>query len=134
MDRELIELVKKESELLRNKITKEEVEKLDLCKLDPSSVFHCIYGQLTGDCTSKRAEQLIKLCCEKVYHNKESHILKREYNIIDSPKVKYCNSPRRLMNYMSPIEIFINYCGTTNQLILLTYLRKETETLEFENY
>lgn len=43
--------------------TTEEIESLNLLGLRPSERDKCIYGQMTGDCFSFRAQYLIEECC-----------------------------------------------------------------------
>lgn len=51
-----------EATRLKRQVTTEEINRLDLETLDPSKRVFCIYGQMTGDCYSKRAEYLLDKC------------------------------------------------------------------------
>lgn len=48
---------------LKQYATKEEINKLDFTDLNPNLRYSCIYGQMTGNCWSPRALELITLCC-----------------------------------------------------------------------
>lgn len=45
------------------------MEKLDLDWLDPNKPTRCIYGQMTGDCVSYRAKELMDEACIIVTNN-----------------------------------------------------------------
>jgi hypothetical protein len=59
---QLKEDVRKEAEALKIHATKEEREKLNFKDLFPESIYQCIYGQMTGSCSSIRAANLIESC------------------------------------------------------------------------
>lgn len=42
-----------------------EKEKLNFRRIDPTNEKLCIYGQMTGDCSSERAYELIEKCCAR---------------------------------------------------------------------
>ncbi len=54
--------VVKEALLLRKHATKKEKDKLDYYWLKSRDPSGCVYGQMTGNCWSERAAQLIKKC------------------------------------------------------------------------
>jgi len=58
--------VKKEADLLRKNATKEELNKLDIETLDPELSSVCIYGQMTENCYSGRAKELMEACAVAV--------------------------------------------------------------------
>jgi len=126
----LKELVKEEAKKLRKHATREELYKLNFGNLVPSSQFSCIYGQLTGNCFSNRATDLIEECCDRVYE-RSSEITDSAMNSAILGK-----SPKRLQRYLyfSPIEIFIHRPEnkTTNNAHLIAYLKGETRKLNFE--
>lgn len=47
---------------LRKHATKDEIDKLVRERFFPTNRRHCVYGQMTGDCFSTRAHELIRLC------------------------------------------------------------------------
>jgi hypothetical protein len=63
--KQFLEDVAKEARALRHKATKRELDELDFSLLDPKDEQMCIYGQMTGDCKSKRAAELILSCCKR---------------------------------------------------------------------
>jgi len=60
-------LVREEAKNLLKFSTREERANLNFEEFSPENSFECIYGQMTGNCFSPRAEQLIKQCASKVY-------------------------------------------------------------------
>ena len=128
---EFPKLVIDEAKNLRKHTTVEEKEKLDFGNLDASLSDNCIYGQLTGNCFSDRASELIMKCAKRVYINKESEGL-ADQNILNGKPKK----PRNLffgINYWSPIEIFIakvqrSSDSTLNER-LLNYIKGKRRTL-----
>ena len=123
----MFKLVKEEADNLKNNLTLIERLKLSLTLLDPCSSTQCIYGQLTGDCDSDRAIELIKTCCSRAYGFLFDITMK------DSPVI---GSPKKLSrgNFWSPIEVFIvqdeNQDNGNNEQ-LVKYLKGEINTLNF---
>ena len=62
----VIKHVKKEIENIKKHATEEEIGKLDFEKLDPARPRSCIYGQMTGRCTSYRSTFLINKCASRL--------------------------------------------------------------------
>lgn len=118
-------LVIEEATNLRNLISEEESENLDFRKLKTTNRHFCIYGQLTGDCDSRRAIYLMKKCASRVYKS-------NGWFLADS---KVNGSPEKLSrdSFWSPIEVFIvqerNKSG--NNEALIKFLKKETDELKF---
>ncbi len=54
----------KELKALKKHAFKKELNKLDFKTFHPDFDHRCIYGQMTGDCTSKRAIRLMNKCCK----------------------------------------------------------------------
>ena len=50
---------------LKKNATPEEIGRLDFDTLRPENKERCIYGQMTGDCDSLRAIDLISLCAKR---------------------------------------------------------------------
>jgi hypothetical protein len=63
--KQFIEDVKKEARALKKTATVEEIDSLDFQHFNPESPSGCIYGQMTGNCRSKRASELIFNCCKR---------------------------------------------------------------------
>lgn len=60
--KELKELVILEAINLKNHATEMEKANLDFATFDKGDPQHCIYGQMTGDCRSSRALELLNRC------------------------------------------------------------------------
>lgn len=126
-------LVAQEAKALRKNDTKQELDRLDFRTLEPSNITLCIYGQITGNCFSDRANDLIFNCAKRVYN-----VGKGYFNILDSAKlngkpVKIKNESRQ-SRYFSPIEYFIAQKGPyqkENNEILVDYLKGERKDLNF---
>src|SRR6266516_4176514 len=68
---DLKEDVRKEAEALRVHATPDELQKFDTELFEPNDPGNCIYGQMTGDCASPRAHELIANCCIRMIDNKK---------------------------------------------------------------
>lgn len=131
----LEQLVIDEAILLKQHATKEEINKLNYKKLDGCSRYSCIYGQITGNCVSERAYELIRNCCHRVYRPTDDFsTLAGRLN--GKPKVLEKPSSR-LSHYVSPIENFlfknkINEWATSEKVEkLVAFLKGESDKLEF---
>jgi hypothetical protein len=129
----MIDLVKKEAENLRKFTTKKEKKNLSFEKLDPDSIKLCIYGQMTGDCFSNRANDLILKSCERVYKaavNADGLIAKAKLN---GPPYKV-NYVERQVRYFSPIEKYIVLKKTSDKSKknLIAYIKGEIDYLDIK--
>lgn len=132
----LIPLVKQEAENIKLNATKREINRLKIKSLDPANIEQCIYGQMTGSCYSKRANQLVRKCATKVYKPMGNTNPLGDV-VLSDDKVKV--AIQRESEYHSPIEIFIyhfGYCDGTlridktgNIKKIINYLKGETKTL-----
>ncbi len=124
--KELIELVIAEAKYLRENATKEK-DNLVFKHLNPLATDSCIYGQMTGDCFSDRAVELIVNACERVY--KPIH----KPHIIDG-KLNGKPYAESRFDFWSPIEVFIFKSNNRkeNNKRLIDYIKGETEALIFE--
>lgn len=127
-DIELIaELVKKEAANLRENATKNELARLNFTSLLPNSKQKCVYGQMTGECNSRRATELITQCCKRVFEN--------DYSLVDNIQAAPLNgSPvgKSRSSFWSPIEVFIiQHNNSLNNKELISYLKGEKYSLEF---
>lgn len=112
----LLEEVRKEAALLREHATKEERSRLDFRLLNAWDVSKCVYGQITGDCRSNRAEELLNKCATPVS--------KTLFKIVDG-----AYSFRGKGKGFSAIEFYISQ-HTANKWGLIDYLQDKTNTLE----
>ncbi len=60
---EFLKDVLHEINMLKTNATKTELERLDFDDFSPSRRDGCIYGQMTGNCNSKRAKELMDKSC-----------------------------------------------------------------------
>lgn len=65
--KQFLEDVAKEAVALKKNATKVELGKLEIEELDPNNRHECIFGQITGDCFSARASELIHKCCKRYF-------------------------------------------------------------------
>jgi len=135
---QLKEDVRKEAEALRAHATKEEVEKLNLESFDPNLPSACIYGQMTGSCTTMRAHSLIAKCCSVMVDNEQynpdsddaiSIVVKRPVSVNYMRKIRQDDESSTYLKYLSAIEAYILLPKAKNAN-LIAFLRGETETLE----
>jgi len=124
-------LVKEEATNLLKYAKKKELNNLNFERLNPESIFSCIYGQMTGDCFTDRSTKLITKCASRVYKydsNFGNNTLKNN-KINGSPKEEDRD------DYWSPIEVFIatkvNQNNGNNKM-LVDYLKGERKTLKFK--
>lgn len=135
---ELISLVKDEAKLLREKATQEERNKLNYLQFNPAKPSRCIYGLMTGRCTTERAHQLIDQCASKLLVQPYScaeldlctingkHSLKGNYRSLGGE-----------LAYFSPIECFIWFEQNQengNNKLLIDYIKGEVEELNFNPF
>jgi len=131
-----------EINMLKTHATSEEKARLNFAVFDYESAYNCIYGQLTGKCTSKRAKQLMDLCCISVVTS-ESRFLKLK-NISISNKefivnVEYKGQTWgddgswrgyffRTYEQLSALEGYI-YCKGAKNKKIIDYINGTTSTL-----
>lgn len=90
---ELFPLVVKECELIKENFTSEEIAKLELDEIDPTSPHACIYGTMVGDCNSKRVNDFINSNLDIVVKT-------------DSPMEEF-HADARARYYVTPLEEYI---------------------------
>jgi hypothetical protein len=131
--------VRTEVESLKANATQEEVGKLDIETFDPDSQKFCIYGQMTGNCSSKRAKQLMDASCVRVTSS-SSFIDNRSFDsVVAKINGDYtgqtwgendgANYYYRRFNYLSMIEMYIFLKGASPKNIM-DYIKCDVETLE----
>lgn len=126
----LVDLVIKEAGKLKIFATEKELSHLSFEKLNPDNQKTCIYGQITGDCFSNRASELILKCAERIY---EKSIYYPELN--GAPKKDILEFRfHSLYKCWSPIEVFIcklENRNSGNNKKLIQFLKSEVDTLKF---
>ena len=143
--RTLIKLVKQEAKNIKENATAREIKRLKIESIDPANVEQCIYGQMTGDCYSKRATNLIIKCATEVYKpiTKSTNPLNSVELAIDKDLLvgqwrKY--GVERDCLFHSPIEVFIyQHCYENGNIdregnikSLINYLKGVTKTLSLK--
>jgi hypothetical protein len=131
VDTKLAKLVVKEATKLRKEATESELGNLSihLSLLNPDSRSRCIYGQMTGDCFSKRANKLIVKCAERVYSIDKDG----SGSLFDNAKLngKPKKTKKRIGKYFSPIEMYIYLSNSKKgKKALLQYIKGIKDTLE----
>lgn len=118
----LKELVKQEADNIKRFATADEIGRLDFEDLNPKSFNKCIYGQMTGNCSSDRAIDLLNDCTKPFS-------CRLDYR--EEPIVSCFSQSLRLddENGFSPIEYYITKSYAKNDG-LIAYLKSETDTLE----
>lgn len=126
--------VRKEAEALRVHATSEELGRLSIDSLNPENMDNCIYGQITGNCHSVRAKELIKECAPKFVIDrslcliKEQGVSRIQCNI-QKDDINNFNEGRGWEGYYTVLEAYILLPEAKNAN-LIAFLRGETETLE----
>ena len=126
MRKSLNSLVAKEAKALLLNATNYELRKLNFNDLSSTNKRQCVYGQMTYDCFSPRAVELIEACCDSIYMAKSSSRIMGTLN--GSPKKE------RRENYWSPIEMFIDIESNKtngNNEMLIAFLKGKRKTLMF---
>jgi hypothetical protein len=137
--------------MLREHATLEELEKLDFSDFEPTKGDRCIYGQMTGFCSTPRAKELMDKACVRIFDL--SHTIcegvgaLRQKNITDTLSLvngKYegqtwQNTPtthmiipfykRRKYTHLSALEGYI--CAKdANTSGIIAFLKGESEVLD----
>lgn len=123
--------VKAEAVALRQHATKEELGRLDADWMDPNDFTSCIYGQMTGNCNSKRAIELMQKCCTRFFKNlyKEFYVFDDVSSAVNGEKCDLSGRKNDEMpKYFSAVETYIFTDEEKNEN-LISYLRGETDDL-----
>lgn len=135
--KQFLQDVSSEASLLKNYATEEEVAKLDFDRLRFDNRRSCIYGQMTGDCRSIRAQILLASCCKRFVAN--SDLLIPHPSNWNPDKRPSFNKIKEFVNgttqdrpdtviYLSSIETYIALKGAKPKE-LIDYLKGTTDTL-----
>lgn len=125
---EMKALATEEAIKLKEHATINERMRLDLNTLNPDYSDDCIYGQMTGYCSSERAMELIMLCAKRVYN--VTHVRSSDAAVLNGQPFKVHGEARHWV-YQSPIEILIysDNGGEEAQRKLIAFLKDETQTI-----
>ena len=128
------DLVKQEAKNLKKLAFKTELKKLNFERLNSKSPRKCIYGQMSGNCYSKRAGTLIQKCALRVYKTGLLYEPFREAKLNGSPEEYAVRISTESIKFHSPIEVFIaqnNENQEENNKRLIRFLKDKTKTLNF---
>ncbi len=132
--------VTKEAIALKQNATQEELSKLSARILDPNNRRRCIYGQMTGDCYSIRAAELIQACAPRYFENDVMPSRYEHINRIGIGRIADNANGEQVNDFLeertdywrashfSAIEAYIVWNNAKSEN-LIAYLKGETETL-----
>lgn len=135
---DFIEDVIKEVKSLKENARKKELENLDFENLDPQSFQHCIYGQMTGNCTSLRASQLIVKSCKRFIDFTNAHEISNLNHVKANVNGRTIRGVRDAKGFQKTRPYEIQYLSTLETYIimpwaknknLIAYLKGETDDL-----
>lgn len=122
----MFKLAKKEAVKLRERATPGELAKLNFEWLDYANPKTCIYGQMTGNCYSDRAKNLIVLCAERIYEKRFTGSNSLTSNVLGgAPTIE------ARWDYFSPIEMFIYRAPTKSIKSMISFLQGTSNSLDF---
>lgn len=136
-----------EIEMLKKHSTKAEKNRLNFDKFSPHVAQQCIYGQITGDCRSKRAHELMELSCVKIFDLSASDCDIIYESMHMNTVLKYVTGPfksqgwdkplsyipkliNRYFDYLSVLEGYIQLDRNNKEII--QYIKGEIDTLNLE--
>lgn len=119
-----------EAKAIKKNATTEEVRLLDFTTFRPDHKTRCIYGQMTGNCRSDRARELIGICCPRYVVNdfngqSDFKYFSRIKQSVDGEKVELEMGE---IDFLSMIESYI-LRPTAKAKNLIAYLKDETKEL-----
>ncbi len=126
-----------EIDALKANADENEINKLNFENFDPISPSHCIYGQMTGNCCSPRAKELMDKCCIRELDltkidgdiNERDFIeVKEMVNGAYSGRTWRNDGNGRSYYYLSSLEGYIQLGHSKNKGII-AYLKGERKTL-----
>ncbi len=121
--------VLREANNLKKYATKEELQRLNIELLVPKFQTACIYGQMTGDCYSPRASELIHKCAVPVAAQPSVFYLYPVRNWVRRWWRGITGYDRGNYRLFTAIEAYITAPGAKNHN-LIKYLRGETQVLK----
>jgi hypothetical protein len=140
--KQFLQDVMHEIQSLRDNATPEEKDELDFDTFDYEEPRRCIYGQLTGDCASLRAKELMDAGCIRVMDVqdgvddiKEVDIEDEVFNINGKNRGQGWKCDRfskdwsRVYTHLSALEGYICTAGAKNKEII-DYIKGNINTLE----
>ncbi len=126
ISKKLVEATELEARKLRENITVDEAARLDFSQLDPEHAERCIYGQIAGNCVSKRAIELIEKCAPFSINMRKNNT--KPVRVEEAWDTSCTFEPEKTSNvlersvwaidYFSPIETYITQEGADNEQLV----------------
>lgn len=113
----------KEATKLRQHALPSERAQLDYFKLSPQNTLLCIYGQMTGNCFSRRSSVLLELCAVPYSSNLKQS---RKPYFVSFSKFRYARDT------YSAIEFYIAQPKAKNKK-LIEFIRGEIDDLQLQD-
>ena len=129
-----LKAVVKECENIKKLTTKEEKNKLNTDMLNPSWYTTCIYGQMTGHCSSGRAKELINECCSLTVVN-DAHEPTISLQRVCTVAKRGAGAENRMLTnvkFYSELEAYILTADANNAKIL-SFIKGQLDTLTIED-
>ncbi len=138
---EFLNAVEHEVRALKKYGTKEELGRMDIDTFNAGNAYSCIYGQMTGTCTSKRAKKLMDKSCIIVFKDEEPFTLSGKAFSRFKPYINGKNEGQgwndsgsdtrdsRNYNHSSALEGYILMKGAKVKMII-KFLRGESTVLK----
>lgn len=124
IDEELEALVQEEIANLKKYATKGELSNLNIETFNGLDPHLCIYGQLTGYCNSPRAEELMKICCPRVYIPGDGDPTSHR-GLNGSPRDKSRKDVCGLYQFWSPIEVLVAHQNIDINIDIIKQLKSD---------
>jgi hypothetical protein len=113
--------VMNEIEIIKIKATPSEIGRLNINDFSHASPSRCIYGQMTGECSSKRAKELTP----KVYD-----IIGGDIFETYTPFTKQIMTKRHGWASFTPLEKYLYMVRKPMHTKIIAYLKGDTDTLK----
>lgn len=111
-------LVLDELEAIKTKATKEEIDRLDFTTLDVKNNFKCIYGQMTGDCFSKRAKELMPKSFDYLF------------GTLGDKDYRFQNQSFEKGESFTALEKYLGMCDSVMHKKIIQYLKGEIQEIK----
>jgi hypothetical protein len=123
-----------ELSLIKKHATAEERDNLDLDNFIPEDKNSCIYGLMAGHCRSKRAMELIELCCQRFVINNFDGSISNSKKFSDIQTQINGNKVNKVelkqIGYMSSLETFIMISENRKHFKnIFAFLKGETKVI-----
>lgn len=118
---ELVKMAKAEIKRIKKVATEDEISRLNFETFYPNKVSSCIYGQMTGDCGSPRAKE----------------IMPKQFDEIFKPELVYTTKNERLLSNQdfrsgsafTALEKYLYIADKKTQKHIISFLKGKTPKL-----